>query len=554
MAFDKPLYEFNEETDLKKYKVWVLGTQWTPPPLFPLFTDLHFTHGKYGMQWSAEKLSMPTSKGWDWRLYKGGWYLSIIEPTEEERRQREPVWREKMRKILEDPSAPWQQYKSILKEKLPKFLAFDLAGASNEALCSHWLEVWNFNKLVEEAHFYPMYALGQADITFREMLKRLLNISPADLDYETLHSGFENDYLTAVEKLGDIANLAIDLGLQDTFRDSSLDELLPKLATTKNGKQWSESFNEFVRQYGYMRRRGGELCTPTWQEDNMLPLADIQRYVTIGKRIRSVEMRPRLASRRKELERELLSRVPQEEREIFQKLMFCSQALVVYVVEHNLYVEMMMFSAVRLAAMEFGRRFANKGILDSPDDIMFLHHDEILHAGIIQDRSNLTVLVNNRKEEYNNYRKLETTWPMFLGDPTKIGELAASDVIFTVAMAPRVATPEEVGATLVGCAGAPGVVEGEAIVCMGEGEMDKIKPGMILVTPATTASWTPVFNVIKGVVTDGGGYLTHALIAAREFGIPGVVGTQEATKKIKSGQKIRVDGNLCRVYALESSA
>jgi phosphoenolpyruvate-protein kinase (PTS system EI component) len=53
------------------------------------------------------------------------------------------------------------------------------------------------------------------------------------------------------------------------------------------------------------------------------------------------------------------------------------------------------------------------------------------------------------------------------------------------------------------------------------------------------------------VVTDGGGYLTHALIVAREFGIPAVVGTQEATTKVKSGDKIRVDGNKCTVYILD---
>ncbi|MGD0231196.1 MAG: PEP-utilizing enzyme, partial [Syntrophorhabdales bacterium] len=56
------------------------------------------------------------------------------------------------------------------------------------------------------------------------------------------------------------------------------------------------------------------------------------------------------------------------------------------------------------------------------------------------------------------------------------------------------------------------------------------------------------FNIVKAVVTDGGGYLTHALIVAREFGVPAVVGTQEATKKIVTGQHVKVDGNLCRVW------
>jgi pyruvate, water dikinase len=551
MAFDWPIYEFDEETDLKYYKAWVLGTQWYPPPLVPLFVDLHFSHGKYGMQYAPEMLSDPKTKGWDWRLRKGGWYLSVIETSDEEKKQREPAWREKMRKILEDPWATWEDYKPTLREKLSKALAFDYAGASNIDLVNHWLEAWNFNKYVQEAHFYPMYALGQGNIVFRRLLKQLLNITPADPVYSELHSGFENEYTQIIEKMSLVSDLAIDLGLQGTFKNSSPDDLLNTLSESENGRKWVDHFKTFVKENGYMRRRGEELCTPTWWEDNHLPLVDMQRFVATGKGIRSVEMKPKLVEQRKRLEEKLLDKVPPEEREMFQKLMTCSQASSVFSEEHTLYVEMMGHSSIRLTAMEFGRRFAKKGLLESPDDIMYLHHDEISHAGIIQERCNLKVLANKRKAEYQGYRELEGTLPMVLGDPSKIGELVDADVIFAVTAAPPIARPEEVGATLVGCAGAPGIAEGTAMVCMGEEEMDKVVPGVILVTPATTASWTPVFNIVKAVVTDGGGYLTHALIVAREFGIPAVVGTQDATQKIKSGQKIKVDGNLCRVWVLD---
>lgn len=552
MAFDWPIYELDEDFDLKYYKAWVLGAQWYPPPLVPLFVDLHFSHGKYGMQWAPDALSDPKTKGWDWRIYKGGWYLSVVETTEEEKKEREPIWREKMRKILEDPWAVWEVRKPVMREKLTSSLAFDLKKATDGELVEHWYDVWNFNKYVQESHFYPMYALGQGNIVFRRLLKELLNITPADPVYSELHSGFENEYTHIIEIMSEVSDFAINLGLQETFKNSSLDNLLTDLATSDNGRKWVERFNQFVHEYGYMRRRPIEICTPTWWEDPKLPLTEIHRFVTAGiKGIRSVEMRPRLVEKRKKLEEELLSKVPPEERETFRKLMICSQASSVYSEEHNLYVEMLGFSTIRLPAIELGRRLVAKGVMDDPEDVMYLHHDEIAHAGVIQEKCNVRKLVNQRKQEYAGYRELEGTLPMILGDPTKLGELVDADVIFAVNAAPPVATPEEVGATLVGCAGAPGVVEGIALVCMGEEEIDKVTPGVILVTPATTASWTPVFNIVKGVVTDGGGYLTHALIVAREFGIPAVVGTQEGTRKIKTGQRVRVDGNLCRVYVLD---
>lgn len=551
MTFDQPIYEFDEEFDLKYYKAWVLGAQWFPPPLVPLFVDLHFSRGKYGMQWAPCSLSDPRTKGWDWRLRNGGWYFSVVETSEEERKQNEPIWREKMRKILDDPWAVWLDRKRNLHEKLFGFAALDLKGMTDAELVDHWYDIWNYNKYVQECHFYPMYALGQGNIVFRRLLKQLLNITPDNPIYSELHSGFDNDFTRITEDMTRVADLAGDLGLQEAIKNSSPDDMLENLEKTENGRKWIEEFNQFVKKHGHMRRRGMEVCTPTWWEEPKLALADIQRFVAAGKGSRSIEARPRLVERRKQREQELLAKVPPEERETFKKLMACSQASSVFSEEHTLYVEDLGFTVIRLGAMEFGRRFAAKGMIDGPDDVMFLHDDEIAHAGIIQERCNLRKLVNQRKAEYAGYREIEGTHPMILGDPTKLGELIDADVIFAVMVAPPIATPEEVGATLVGCAGAPGVIEGTAVVCMGEEEMDKVYPGAILVVPATTASWTPVFNIVKGVVTDGGGYLTHALIVAREFGIPAVVGTQDGTRKIKTGQRIKVDGNLCRVWVME---
>ena len=73
-------------------------------------------------------------------------------------------------------------------------------------------------------------------------------------------------------------------------------------------------------------------------------------------------------------------------------------------------------------------------------------------------------------------------------------------------------------------------------------ELDTVQTGEILVCPLTAPSWSPVFARILAAVSDGGGIMSHAAIVSREYGLPAVVGTGFATQRIKSGQRLRVDG------------
>ena len=97
------------------------------------------------------------------------------------------------------------------------------------------------------------------------------------------------------------------------------------------------------------------------------------------------------------------------------------------------------------------------------------------------------------------------------------------------------------GETLTGSPVSPGVVEGLAHVII-DPTSEKLQPGEILVCPATDPAWTPLFLAASGLVMEVGGLMTHGSIVAREYGIPAVVGVGEATNLLKTGQKIRVDG------------
>ena len=81
--------------------------------------------------------------------------------------------------------------------------------------------------------------------------------------------------------------------------------------------------------------------------------------------------------------------------------------------------------------------------------------------------------------------------------------------------------------------------------------MKTVQPGDILVFPGTNPAWTPVFGIVKGVVTDRGGTLSHAAIIGREYGVPTIVNTFEGTAKIRTGQRIRIDAREGAVFILD---
>jgi pyruvate,water dikinase len=101
-----------------------------------------------------------------------------------------------------------------------------------------------------------------------------------------------------------------------------------------------------------------------------------------------------------------------------------------------------------------------------------------------------------------------------------------------------------------GLAASQGVYEGPARLIAGPSEFGRIVQGDILVTPATTEAFNILLPLLGAIVTDSGGLLSHSAIVAREYGIPGVVGTREATERIADGARLRVDGTAGEVTLL----
>src|SRR5204862_4053444 len=101
-----------------------------------------------------------------------------------------------------------------------------------------------------------------------------------------------------------------------------------------------------------------------------------------------------------------------------------------------------------------------------------------------------------------------------------------------------------------GLAASPGVCEGPARLVSGPADFNRIVQGDVLVTVSTSEAFNILLPLLGGIVTDSGGLLSHSAIVAREYGIPGVVGTRDATERIPDGVRVRVDGDAGEVTVL----
>ncbi|MNU90954.1 Chondramide synthase cmdD [compost metagenome] len=176
------------------------------------------------------------------------------------------------------------------------------------------------------------------------------------------------------------------------------------------------------------------------------------------------------------------------------------------------------------AMQKEAEQLVQESVIHEIEDIYYLTFEE-LHE-IVRTKKLDYQIISSRKDEYKFYEKL--TPPRVI---TSDGEIITGEY-------KRENLPAE---AIAGLAVSSGVIEGRARVILNM-EDAYLEDGDILVTSFTDPSWTPLFVSIKGLVTEVGGLMTHGAVIAREYGIPAVVGVENATKLIKDGQRIRVHG------------
>jgi phosphohistidine swiveling domain-containing protein len=163
-------------------------------------------------------------------------------------------------------------------------------------------------------------------------------------------------------------------------------------------------------------------------------------------------------------------------------------------------------------------------VLGAKEDIFYLRFEEL--QDVVRTSQADGQLIGQRADAFRSYQAL--TPPRVL---TSDGE----------AIAGAYRRDDVPAGALAGLPVSAGIIEGRARVILDLADAD-LGPDDILVTAYTDPSWTPVFVAIRGLVTEVGGLMTHGAVIAREYGLPAVVGVEHATRLIRDGQRIRVNG------------
>jgi pyruvate,water dikinase len=312
--------------------------------------------------------------------------------------------------------------------------------------------------------------------------------------------------------------------LQNVRDDNFLDELVK----FDGGQETRDSIISFLNKYG-MRCAGEiDLTRTRWSEKptTLIPvlLNNIKIFEPNASHLKFEQGRQEAFMKEKEL-LERLNTLPEGEEKVKEtKRMIDLIRNYMGYREYPKYGMVSRYFVYKQALLKEADRLVKTNVIHKKEDIYYLTFEELREA-ITTDRLDSHIICK-RKDEYKLYDKL--TPPRVI---TSEGEIITGEY-------KRENLPE---GALAGLPVSSGVIEGRARVIF-RIEDAILEEGDILVTSFTDPSWTPLFVSLKGLVTEIGGLMTHGAVIAREYGLPAVVGVENATNLIKDGQRIRVHG------------
>lgn len=384
---------------------------------------------------------------------------------------------------------------------------------------------------------------------FTRVYEKLVR-QPGDPPAPTYLLGFDSHPIRAEKSLYDLAQWGHDqAGLSAYLLDASAEQIAldlgrnepPADVAPESWQEWRRRFQDHQKHYGYSIY-SLDFASPLPLDDPAPQLETIK--VFLEGRVRSpYERQQELAERREQATQAMLGRMRRGPKQwVFRKSLNWAQSMAP-LREEGIAQIGLGYPVLHRMLAELGERFAQAGAIATGADIYWLKEVEVeaLVAGC-EDTGREKGVPATNLEELIAARRARSMARKQISPPP---QLPPSDTFMGFKVESFLAGGEggQAGDVLKGLGASPGLASGVARVLHGPEDFDAMQPGDILVAAITTPAWTPLFAIAKAIVTDVGGPLSHGSIVAREYGIPAVLGTGVATRAIRSGQAITVDGN-----------
>ncbi len=570
-----------DRREFEESRFWFADLQHWPTVFKPFDTiTVEFAIKCLG-QYNTRHLLIPPANGIDYRVHNGYVYMSPVPVPEEEIPARVPQfteraghyfanwasllqnWEVKVRRVIADLEA-------LEFEPLPEVVPIEWIK-EGRGLDNTFALAANYDRAIElcyEAFQYHFEFLNLGYVAYLDFFTFCKEVLPgvADLGIAKMVQGIDVVLFRPDEELRKLARLAVELGVEDALARGGVEDAIAAVAAAPRGEEWVAAWEAAKDPWFNFSSGNGMYSTDrVWLDHLEIPLGFIGDYIGRLQAGEDIE-RPteQIRAERDRITAEYRELLPDDEaRAVFDEKLGLSRLVFPYVEDHNFYIEHWSLSVFWRKIRRLGQVLAEAGFWKEADDIFYVRRDELQQ--VIFDYGNgWGVGVEPMGPYY---------WPAEIARRKKIiAALELKAPVPAMNEPPAVVTEPftimlygitseavsgwlNAGADtghLGGMAASPGVVEGVARVVGGADELDQIQQGEVLVTRITAPSWGPVFGRIAATVTDIGGMMSHAAIVCREYGLPAVTGVGSATTAIRTGQRVRVDGNNGTVTILDA--
>lgn len=499
---------------------WYWDSMHTPRPLPPLVGDAH-------------RARIEGISGRPAAIVNGYGYMGLGPPTT-------PVFALEQSPET-DPATAWREfYLPRIRAIWGRTQAADYGAMSAAALADELPRIVRDSAVGFAYTMAPLMAISAPMTTLMEFCGRHFG-ADGDLRAMTMLSGFENTTTGTGEGLGRLAELGAELPAVASTLASGRFEAIQGV---EGGPRFMEALRVYLADFGAASETWFGFHTPTWSEDPVRPLQMIANYVR-NPASNPLRAHERAARVREETVRETLAALPAGgDRERLRGILAAAHDYV-SVFEERARWQIMLSASLRTPSLALGEKLRAGSVLGSQEDIFFFQLSEL--PGLVRGALDGQAIAAERRAAFARWERL--TPPATLGAPLPGGFQRAPMVVKMFGFRGEPGPVEDVG-LLKGAAASRGLARGVARVVTELDDSDRLADGEVLVCRFTAPPWTPLFSIAAAVVTDAGGVLSHAAIAAREYAIPCVTGTGDATQRIPDGTLIEVDGGAGTVRIL----